>query len=69
MHVIARENFLIMYVVFNYNLKVQKGEINYSFYIEIGKTQNVKLIEDALESVLPTIQFKHHLKNSFLMSC
>lgn len=62
MHVISRENFLIMYVVFNYNLNVRKGEINYSFYPETGKTQNMKLIEDALENILPTIQFKRHLR-------
>ena len=51
-----------MYVVFNYNVKVRKGEINYSFYPEIVKTQNIKLIEDALENILPTIQFKYHLR-------
>lgn len=62
MHVISRENFLIMYVVFNYNLKVQKGEINYSSYPEIGETQNIKLIEDALENILPTVQFKCRLR-------
>lgn len=62
MHVISGENFLIMCVVFNYNLKVREGEINYSFYPELDKTQNIKLIEDALENILPTIQFKHHLR-------
>lgn len=51
-----------MYVVFNYNLKVQKGEINYSSYPEIGETQNIKLIEDALENILPTVQFKRRLR-------
>lgn len=51
-----------MCVVFNYNSKVWEGEINYSFYPEPNKTQNIKLIEDALENILSTIQFKRHLR-------
>lgn len=62
MHVISRENFLIMCVVFNYNLKVLEGEINYSFYPRLGIAENMKLIEDALENIVPAAQLKMSLK-------